>query len=146
MTKKNNTYEEARLALNELPGTHYYKTLEDNIVAFVWRPSTRRYNHWSLYEVSYEQALEAVAKGAKALTHDEAYEELLEGSFDRESYMLMALDLAEDKRYALEEVLSVYNTETGSAWVSCDENSPYWAEEEESGKHLVHTSDGFEIR
>ena len=146
MTEKNNTYVKARLALGELPGNLYYKLPSDNIVAFVWRPSTRKNNHWSLSEVSYEQAVEAVAKGAKALTHDEAYEELLEGSFDRESYMLMALDLAEDKRYALEEVVSEYNTETGSAWVSCDENSPYWAEEEESGKHLVHTSDGFEIK
>ena len=146
MNEKNNTYEEARFALDELPGNYYYKLPSDNIVAFVWRPSTRKNNHRTLYEVSRNDALDAIVKGAKALTHDEAYEELLEGSFDRESYMLMALDLAEDKQFALEEVLSEFNTETGSAWVSCDENSPYLAEEEESGKRLVHTIGGFEIK
>ena len=142
MTEKNNAYAEARLALGELPGNLYYKTLQDNIVAFERRPS----RSWRLYEISYEDAVEAVVNGAKALTHDEAYEELLEGSFDRESYILMALDLSEDPYVDLNEILSEYNTETGTAWVPCDYANPRWAEEEELGKYLIRTKRGFEIK
>jgi len=133
MAEQKNAYVEARLALSELPGNLHYKTLQDNIVTFERRPSTE----WRLYEVSYEDAVEAIVKGAKALTHGEAYEEMLEGSFDREAYMLMALDLSEDPHADLEEILSEYNTEAGTAWVSCQDNDPRWAVEEETGKVLT---------
>lgn len=143
--KPTKTYEEARKELDALPGNLYFKLPSDNIVAFEIAPSLKRNNHWTLYKVSYDDAVEAVVKGAKALTHDEGYQDLLEGSFDCESYMLMALDLAEDPLYALEDVISEYNTETGSAWVSCEDEDPNWAKEEETGKILCYTPEGLEI-
>lgn len=141
-----NDYEKARIELGKLPGNLYYKLPSGNIVAFEQPPSTKADNHWSSSFVTYEQAVEAVANGAEALTHEEAYEDVLLGSFNKEPYMLMALDLADDPLYALEDVISEYNTEAGAAWVSCDEEDPTWAKEEETGKIMVCTSEGLEIK
>lgn len=141
-----NDYAKARIELGKLPGNLHYKLPSGNIVTFEQPPSTKAHNHWSSSFVTYEQAVEAVASGAEALTHEEAYEELLEGSFDRESYILMALDLSEDPFVDLYDILSEYNTETGTAWVVCDFADPHWAEEEELGKYLIRTKRGFEIK
>ena len=148
MKKETRTQKQAEAMLDQLPGNYYYRIPRgQGVVAFEKEPCERRYNHWTGLEKNYDRACAIVMEGEPALTHDEAYQELLDCGIKGESILLCALDLSDEYAWDnLDELLSDLNTETGSAWMSVEEgDDEIWAREEETGAFLRLTGTGFEI-
>lgn len=129
----------AEMEIDQLPGTFYCELPYGAIVAFEEEPS---HDIWprQLTRLNAIQAVagDSLAWGVMALTHDEGYQSMMDDGIKSELQLLQALMLSdEDALDNLNELLSSLNTETGSAWVACQDNDPRWAIEEETGKVLT---------
>ncbi len=133
------TKEAAEALLDELPGTFYCELPNGAIVAFEEEPS---HSIWPR-QLTRLNAIQAVAgssvlAGVLPLTHGEGYQSMMDDGIKSELQLLQALALSdEDALDNLNELLSSLNTETGSAWVVCQDDDPRWAVEEETGKVLT---------